>query len=421
MRDLALILILVAYVRLVIGRPWVGVLALAVVAYMQPHGYGSTLMQGFPYYLAVFVPVMLGLVLSSEPGRGLPRDWRVAVFGLLWLMFVLTTLFATMPWYAWVKLGEVSKVLAGVALTLVLIDTRQKLLYLVATIALSIGLVAFKGGYWALMTGFADRVYGPPLSQFEGNNHFAVLVIMTLPLLVLWWREISSRPLRVFIGGFVVLSIAAALSSWSRGALLALTTVLLLLVWHSRYKWISLPMLGLALALVLFGLPDDWMLRMQSIATYESDYSATSRLDIWRQGLEYSLIHPWLGVGFDGWTALAEMDWHNAFVEVLAEHGYGGFLLWIGLLVGSLWDLTRLGRVGRSRADLAWVTNYSEMMRASLAGYAVGAMFSGLAYWDILFHLVAMAVVLRRLANDAQAAPVPIGPNASTIEKGAAR
>ena len=67
---------------------------------------------------------------------------------------------------------------------------------LIATIAASFALVTIKGGYWAVMTGFADRVYGPPNSQYYDNNLFAIAVIMNIPLLVLWLRETRTKPMR---------------------------------------------------------------------------------------------------------------------------------------------------------------------------------------------------------------------------------
>ena len=399
MRDIALLLIFVAFVRIALARPWLGVLALSVVATMQLHGYGGVAMSGFPYYFALFVPVVLGYAFSSDISQPLPQDWRVWALGLLWLVFLLSTVYATMPWYAWLRFAELSKIFAALMLSLLLFDSREKLFYLLITVSLSIALVTLKGGYWALITGFADRVYGPPHSQFHGNNHFAVLVVMNIPLLVLWWRESASRRLRLVLTVMIALSIGAALSSWSRGALLALSAVVLLLVWHSRYKVIALPMLVIGVALVVFGLPDAWLMRMETLSSTDLDLSSRNRLIAWRIGLEYAAIHPWLGVGFDGWIAVSDIDWHNAFVEILAEQGVSGFVLWMALLLGTLWDLTRLAWQARGDAERAWVVNYSRMLRASLVGYSVGALFSGLAYWDILFQMMVIAVLLRRVAD----------------------
>jgi len=406
-RDIALLLIFFAFVRISLVRPWLGVLALTVVATMQLHGYGGEAIAGFPYYLALFVPVVIGYAFSSETSQPLPRDWRLLALALLWLVFLASTMYATMPWYAWSRFAELSKIFAALLLSLLLFDTREKLFYLLITVSLSIALVTLKGGYWAVMTGFADRVYGPPNSQFYGNNHFAVLVVMNIPLLVLWWRETANRRLRVVLTVMIALSIGAALSSWSRGALLSLSVVSLLLVWHSRYKVIALPLLAVGVALVLFGLSDEWLARMQTISSYEADQSANNRLDAWRIGLEYAVIHPWLGVGFEGWSAVSIIDWHSAFIEVLAEHGVPGFVLWMGLLLGTLWDLTRLAWQARGDPQREWVVNYSLMLRASLIGYSIGALFSGLAYWDILYHLIVIAVLLRRAAMVPRAGPEP--------------
>ena len=55
--------------------------------------------------------------------------------------------------------------------------------------------------------------------------------------------------------------------------------------------------------------------------------------------------------------------------------------------------------------DFAWVGNYSQMLTASLVAYATGSMFLGLSYWDILYHLIVIAVLLSALARTARSVP----------------
>ena len=74
-------------------------------------------------------------------------DWRLILLGLLWLDLLLTSTFSMVPVVAWPKFLEVSKVFIGLLFTLLLIDTREKLFYLLVTIALSIALLTLKGGY----------------------------------------------------------------------------------------------------------------------------------------------------------------------------------------------------------------------------------------------------------------------------------
>lgn len=406
MRDVAIIAILAGFTLLAFHRPWLGVLGLAVLSYMNPHTYTNGFMSGFPVYVVLFVTVCLAtlraLVARTGDVRWPPKDWRLAAFVCLWGYFLFTTTQAMVPWYAWPRFWELTKILVPLGLTLILIDTREKLLALIATIAASVALVTVKGGYWAVMTGFRDRVYGPPDSHFYDNNHFAVLVVMNIPLLVLWLRETADRRLRAVLMVVIALSAAAALSSWSRGALLALTVTAMLMLWHSRRKYLALLLLLAAVLLALAGLPDTWFARMETIAHFEEDGSARGRLFAWQAGIAYALKHPFTGSGFEGWRYVTQhKDWHSAYVEVAAEHGLVGLGIWLSLLLGTLVSLTRLARFARGRPELAWVSDYSLMLRASLVAYAVGTAFLGLSYWDIWFHLVIIAVVLRRVAVEA--------------------
>ena len=141
-----------------------------------------------PCYKVLFVAVLAGLAVSRR-WQFPPLDWRVLGLATLWLYFLFTTYHAKVEWAAWPRFAEITKIFLSLGLTLVLIDTRQKLFFLIVAIATSFALVTLKGGYWAVMTGFADRVYGPPDSQYYDNNLFAVAVVMNIPLLVLWLRE----------------------------------------------------------------------------------------------------------------------------------------------------------------------------------------------------------------------------------------
>ena len=287
----------------------------------------------------------------------------------------------------------------GLLFTLLLIDTRDKLFYLLVTIALSIALLATKGGVWALLTGSLDRVYGPPKSHFYDNNHFAVLTVMGIPLLFFWWRQCGDHWIRLSVSILIGLCVVSALTSWSRGALLSLSVTAMLLVWHSRRKYLALPFLFLGLFFAVGNLPDEWLQRMGTIWAFEQEGSAVSRLEVWQEGFQFALRRPWIGAGPNGWFYMAAMDWHSAYIEMLAENGFPGLLLWLALLLGTLVYLTRLYRRNRTAEGGEWLANCSAMLRASLVAYAVGSAFLGLSYWDIFYHLLIISVLLSKLAR----------------------
>ncbi len=413
MRDLTLLVMLLGLGWVALVRPWVGLLALVFVAVMHPQGYATGLMTEFRAYLALLVVVTLSAGWQLLRQRTMPAlfwDWRLAVLALMWAMFVLTTAVGMNPWAGWPRLLEVSKILPLIALVLLLIDSRTKLAWMLLTIALSLAVVMLKGGYWAFITGFQDRVYGPPGSQYEGNNEFAVATAMAIPLLVLWYRETESPALRWLMALLVALGFASALSSWSRGGLLSVGVVALLLVWHSRRKWLAIPLLLGGAGLAFMGLSDEWMARMQTIATPETEGSAATRLELWRLGWDYALEHPWFGGGFGSWIYASlpvgsSRAWHSAYVEILVEHGFPGLLLWGALVFGSFLSLTLLIARNR-RGQLPRLGDQAAMLRASLAAYAVGAAFLSIAYWELLYLLLASAILMSRFARAEQAALV---------------
>lgn len=414
MRDIALLTILVGLCGLALLRPWLGVIGLAVLGAMHPQAYGGPWMYGFPVYKVLFLTTCIAVAIDGWRTRRWPRlfwDWRLGVLGLLFAHFVLTTWFALLPDTARSRLIEVSLLIPPLLLTLALIDTRRKLQMLIVATAASVAVVALKGGYWAVMTGFSDRVYGPPGSQIGGNNEFAVALAMTIPLLVLWLRQTDSRPLRWTIAGAIVLAYVAALTSWSRGGLVTLAVMTAFLVWHSRHKAVALLLVSAAIALALVNLPEQWLARMETIATYQQDQSFRGRQTAWERGFRYLQDDPWTGSGFDGWKLLnarawrssevGALDWHSAYVEMAVEHGIPGLVLWLSLIVGvtvGLWVVARQGK----RSGGSWLSDYAGPLSATFAAYAAGGLTLGITYWELLFQLLALALVTLRLGKSAE-------------------
>lgn len=49
---------------------------------------------------------------------------------------------------------------------------------------------------------------------------------------------------------------------------------------------------------------------------------------------------------------------------------------------------------------MEWVSNYCFMLRASLICYMVGTAFLGLSYWDLLYHLIFISVLLKKFVME---------------------
>lgn len=411
MRDMALFVMMLALIWMAWRKPWIGVVGLALLGAMHPQSYGGEWTTQFPVYRVLFLVTCAAVMVDYWRTRQYPQlfwDWQLAVLGLLFAHFALTTQLAVLPDTARGRLFEVSMLIPPLLLTLWLTDSREKLHYLIVATAAGIALVALKGGYWAVMTGFADRVYGPPSSQIGGNNEFAVALAMTIPLLVLWLRQTHDRPLRWTIMAAITLCYVAALTSWSRGGLVSLAAMSAFLVWNSRQKHLAVLLVAAGVVVAVVNLPEKWHARMETISSYQEDQSFQSRQEAWRQGLSYVQRDPWTGSGFEGWRAVtvkfnsrgdpSTLDWHSAYIEILAEHGIPGFILWGTLLAGTIVGLTRMIGRGR-RSGEPWLVDYGAMLRAALVAYAAGGLTLGITYWELLFQLLGYSLIALRLSR----------------------
>jgi O-antigen ligase len=159
-----------------------------------------------------------------------------------------------------------------------------------------------------------------------------------------------------------------------------------------------IPILIIGAYFAVQNLPDEWFGRMQTIETFEEDKSAMQRIEAWQDGWQHTLRHPITGSGFEGWRWVTKRDWHNSFVEMFSEHGFIAFGIWISLIIGTLASLTLLPRKTRGIPGMEWVANYCYMIRSSILVYMAGTMFLGLSYWDILYHLIFLSVLIKKFA-----------------------
>lgn len=406
MRDIVVLIFLTGCIGAAIKKPWWGVLSLAVFSYLNPHAYAWGFVRTLPVYYILFLVVAFR-TFTAKDKQPIPKDWRVIFFILLWIYFLFTTTQAYFPNVAWQRFWFVTKIYIPFFFTLVLINTREKLYYLIVTIGISIGIVAFKGGIFAILTGFSYRVYGPPATQFEENNAFAVAMLISIPLLLLWQKRSTNPWIKKGVLFAIPVIYAASLSSWSRGALLTMAVLTLMLIWHSNRKILAIPLVVIGTFFVKDYLPQEWFGRMQTLETYNEDASAMGRLEAWRDGWNHTLQHPFTGTGFEGWMQVTMRDWHSSYVEMFSEHGFIAFALWLSMILGSVISLTLLPRKTRNIKGMEWVTNYCFMVRASIICYMVGTAFLGLSYWDLIYHLVFISVLIKKFAVEEMATKNP--------------
>src|SRR5262245_38076722 len=237
-------------------------------------------------------------------------------------------------------------------------------------------------------------------------NDFATYAVTAIPLGIYFLHAGWRMSIRLLAAAGLVLLTLGFVWSGSRGGLIALAAVAIFVV--VRFSAIPLKWRLLATALVTVVLlataSDHYWEQMGTIAS-DADYNHTDesgRLHIWRRGIGYMVDNPVFGVGPGNFQAaegtlspLAERQqygvgvrWnapHNSFVQIGAELGFPGLALYIAVIVSAFFAL-------RGAGDL------SPALTASLLGFVVGSFFLSLAYSEMLYTLIALAVGLRKVS-----------------------
>lgn len=402
MRDYLVALIVFGALPFVLTRPHLGVLLWTWLGIMNPHRLGWGFANIFPFAAIVGAAAILSFLVSKEPKR---IPWASAtVFLLLFILWMnLTTVFALVPDQAVPQWSKVMKIQLMILLTLMLMYDRARLHSLAWTIVVSLGFYGVKGGIFTILTGGQFMVLGPEGTFIAGNTEISLALTMVLPLMRYLQVTSENKWVRRGLVAAMLLTGLAIVGSYSRGALLAGGAMGMFLLFKSRKKALLGVMLVLAVPLMLSMMPDKWYGRMSSIETYQQDASAMGRINAWRFAVNLANRHPVTGGGFETFTpelfrvyAPNPLDFHgphSIYFSVLAEHGYVGLALFLGIAFSAWRAGSRVIRRSKGRPDLLWAWELASMTQVSLVGFAVGGAFLGLAYFDLFYLLVAMLVL----------------------------
>jgi probable O-glycosylation ligase (exosortase A-associated) len=408
MRDLAFFGLMLGLLPLAAARPFVGVLLWCWISFMNPHRQLYGFAADLPWAAVVFVVTAFGMLAGGD-------RWRPAVNGVTLLIvalmacFVVTTVEALGPAGAvWGKFAQTAKVLLGLLITACLVNDRWRLHALIWVMVLSLGYYGVRGGVFAIVSAGAHRVYGPMQTMIEDNNHLAAGLLVTLPLMNYLRMQSRHTWVRHALVAAMGLTLLAVLASYSRGALLGLAAATLVLWWRSRQKLLSAVLLAVVVGGAISFMPDRWTQRMDTINTYEEDASATDRLVMWQTAWKLALERPLLGAGFLGPYTRQVVDRvdpdsparavHSIWFEVIGEHGFPTFAVWLALTFSGLWYGARLMRLARDRPDLAWAGDLGRMAQVSVVAYVVAGTFLSLSYWDFYWTLLVGLAAAHSLA-----------------------
>ncbi len=405
-----------------IRHTWIGVLLWTWISIMNPHRLAFGFAHDAPWAAVVAGVTIISLLITRDK-ISMPWDPPVKVLFAFVIWMCLTTAFALYPSDSWVQLSKVLKIQLMTAIALAALRERKHIELFVWVNILSIGFFGFKGGIFTIRTGGGGMVEGPPGGFIAGNNEIALALVVVIPLMNYLRMVATRKSIRLGLLVLMLLSAVAAVGTQSRGALLAIAAMgLVLWVRSNRKIATGFTVAIFAVCLIAF-MPSSWDERMGTIQNYEENSSAMGRLNAWR--MTFNLANSrFFGGGFESYTPEIFAKYapdpndlhvaHSIYFSVLGEHGYVGLILFLLLWWLAFRTASKIRKTALLREETKWLYSLAGMCQVSLAGYAVGGAFLSLAYFDLPYNiLIVLVVSLRWLQEkrwELETKSVPGGP-----------
>ena len=412
MRDLLITLFVFGSIPFILRQPFYGVLMWTWLGLGNMHRLAWGFAVSMPFALVVFLATFVGFLFMRNRPRT-PLHPEAVLLAILVLWMLICTTFAVFPEPAWGEWSRVWRIQLGVLLTLLLVNSRQKIHLLVWVMVVSIGFYGVKGGIFTLLGGGANHVWGPEGSFVAGNNEIGLALLMTIPLLWYLARFTAQPWVSRGLYASAMLSFVAIVGTQSRGAFVGMAVMGLMMFLKVRRKLLPLVFAVGFIALLPMIAPQAWFDRMHSIQNYEQDASAMGRIGAWKKSIEIA-DERLTGGGFRYVAYAYVHDAHSIYFQMLGEAGYPGLVLFLAILVLAWRRAKRIQRLARGHPELNWAAELAAMLQVSLIGYCSAGAFLGLANFDYFYVLLVCllvledAVVVTLKTGDAVAGPAPL-------------
>ncbi len=407
-RTLVVIVALVAGWSFAVQSPLYAAGFYLWIAYFRPESWAwsdvfTTL--NLSYFAGAFL-----LIRTAFSPTKFRLDYRNVLMFLFLAQGLLSTLLGPNSAYSMASWQEFAKTIIVSYLLTILINTAADLRLILTVIVLSLGFEAGKQG-WATLVLSPGTPNSNGVPFLGDNNLVAVGMAMLLPLVgalastSTGWRKRAFQFLSIGV-------LYRAISTYSRGGLLAVSAVGGMYFWRSQHKLRTIAAFAVAVAIVLPVLPQQYWDRMATITAPagERDDSQQSRLHFWQVAVAMANDRPLLGVGHNGYPrAYNRYDWtngqfmtnravHSAWFGVLGELGYPGLLIFLTLVWSSMRACRRVRRSAQRGEIPGPLGPYAIGLESSLVAFIVGGSFVSFHYNEMLWHFFALTMALESVA-----------------------
>jgi probable O-glycosylation ligase (exosortase A-associated) len=405
MRDIVVTVIVAGLIPVALFEPFVGVALWTWLSVMNPHRLTWGFAYDFPFALWVALATLLGLLIGHRKvSFPFTLATKTLIVFLVWVTITVpTSIHVSESLVVW---ESVAKTLVMTLVALAVVRTELQLRTFLWIFVMSVAFFGVKGGIFAIFTGGEFRVYGPPESHIEDNNSISVALVMMIPLMWYLLQTSKSRLVRYALVASMALSATAVLASYSRGAFVAVSAMLLALALKTNRKALLVLMVAISLPVMLLSMPEKWWERMSTIGFTDVDSSVQGRYNAWGMAWNLALDRPITGGGFAIYEpdvflryAVDPNDLHSAhsiYFQMLGEHGFVGLGIYLFLALAMWRTGSRIIHASKT-PDSVWRANLARALQVSMIGFLVGGLTVNIGYWDVYYFELVLLVALERL------------------------
>ena len=403
MRDILLALFLLSALPLVLYRYQIGGLVIAFISFMYPQsntfGFALSIQ-----WIDIFFVFTVGGYIVQQGYKQYRHHPLVTALIILFLWTSLTTFFSINISYSYDPWVKFSKILLIAYVVYGMLNTEKRLTALMKVMVLSFGFYGIKGGLFTIMSGGNAHVLGPVNSFFGDNNGMALVLVMTIPFMIYFISHADNIYQKYFSLFCAIFTAIGVFGTQSRTGFAALVVTVLYFTWLQKKLFRAILIIAPIAFVAVYFMPQSWTDRMESSTNLETDTSFQGRVDMWRASVKIANYHPVIGGGFNviyvpevivqyiplGVTARAI---HSAYFQMIAEHGYVGFMIWAIILAYTYYIARRMGRQSKDVPDMPWNFDLSIAIRSSLVGYLVLAFTANIAFFDLLYFIIVITTI----------------------------
>ena len=261
-------------------------------------------------------------------------------------------------------------------------------------------------------------------------DFFAAIQLVMVPLTLVAASETTNHRLRLGLYVAVLTMLASVFTSLSRGAFLAVVVLGLLFVFSRPERLFrSRQEKAIALFVVLLGMiaffsrpyvREEVVSRAETIYAPQTkdDASGSGRTNLWKAAARTAAEHPATGIGYGGFGAISqellydtpgvdldvqqireEGDYfvaHNSYLGTVAELGFIGLLLYLGVMVATALSLRRTTQRATA-AGAPFIGRVSHALLLGLVSWAVTSFFLSGETSRMFWIIIGLSLALPRL------------------------